>query len=222
VIIDRTSLTSPGDTLDSRERVVTAARASFSEHGYEGASIADIAARAGVAEGTIYTHFSSKRELLEQVIRTFYEPLIDETAAMLAALSTTNERLRFLIRRQLQAFAQQPDLCRLLISEGRRLDGYYRSGLADLNRRYTALTVDVVKDGIRRGDLNDAISPGLVRDLVYGAIEHTAWKVANGIAEIDVDATADALTELVLHGIAARPSLEDRVTRLEDAIGVDR
>lgn len=42
-----------------------------------------------------------------------------------------------------------------------------------------------------------------------------------GLAGIDVDATTDALTELVLHGIAARPSLED-VTRLEDAIGVER
>lgn len=43
-----------------------------------------------------------------------------------------------------------------------------------------------------------------------------------GLAGIDVDATTDALTELVLHGIAARPSLEDRFTRLEDAIGVER
>ena len=219
---DRASLTPPDDTGDSRDRVLAAARSSFSEHGYEAASIADIATRAGVAEGTIYTHFSSKRDLLEQVIRTFYEPLIEETAAILAALSTTYERLRFLIRQQLRAFAQQPDLCRLLISEGRRMDGYYRSGLADLNRRYTALTVDVVKDGIRQGDLRDNLSPGLVRDLVYGAIEHTAWKVANGLAEIDVDETADALTELVLHGIAAQPSLEDRVTRLEAAMGVDR
>lgn len=222
MLADRTSLIPIDGTPDSRERVLGAARASFSEHGYEAASISDIAARAGVAEGTIYTHFSSKRDLLEQVIRTFYEPLIEETAGVLAALSTTYERLRFLIRQQLRAFADQPDLCRLLISEGRRMDGYYRSGLADLNRRYTALTVDVVKEGIRRGDLRATLSPGLVRDLVYGAIEHTAWKVANGLAVIDVDATADVLTDLVLHGIAAAPSLEDRVARLEDALGAAR
>jgi AcrR family transcriptional regulator len=39
--------------------ILAAARAFFSEHGYQGASITTIARRAGVVEGTIYKHFRS-------------------------------------------------------------------------------------------------------------------------------------------------------------------
>jgi len=199
---------------DARTRIVHAARAVFAAEGYDRAATSAIAAAAGVAEGTIYRHFSSKRELLIEVIRAFYEPLIDETARVVASLRDPRERLRFLIHRQLRAFAEQPDLCRLLIAEGRRMDGYFASPLADLNRRYTQLAMTVVADGVDRGVFREDVPVELVRHVVYGAIEHAAWKVAMGHGELDVDDTADRLTEIIVDGIAAE-DLATRVARLE-------
>ena len=42
----------------------------------------------------------------------------------------------------------------------------------------------------------------MVRDVIYGSIEHLAWGVLTGRDVIDVDATAEALVALVLDGIA--------------------
>jgi AcrR family transcriptional regulator len=53
---------------DSFRRLIDGAEATFSERGYNAATIHDICARAGVGIGTFYTHFGRKSEILRQVM----------------------------------------------------------------------------------------------------------------------------------------------------------
>src|SRR5262249_36810064 len=84
--------------------ILAAARAAFSEHGYQGTSITTIARRAGVVEGTIYKHFRSKQDLLFRVIEQFYEPLIRDVENGVRGIRGATDRLRFIIGRHLRAF----------------------------------------------------------------------------------------------------------------------
>ncbi len=54
-------------TGGKREDILDAALALFAERGYHGAAIPDIAARAGVAPATIYSHFDSKERLVNEL-----------------------------------------------------------------------------------------------------------------------------------------------------------
>src|ERR671921_29304 len=54
---------------DARERIVAAALAQVGEGGYASASVQAVAARAGVATGSVYRHFPSKVELFAEVFR---------------------------------------------------------------------------------------------------------------------------------------------------------
>jgi AcrR family transcriptional regulator len=67
-------------TEDRRAQILTAAEAVFSDRGYHGATIHEIAERAGLAEGTIYLYFASKRDLLlatwDQVALSSLVPLL--------------------------------------------------------------------------------------------------------------------------------------------------
>lgn len=58
-------------TEQRRERILKAALDEFSNRGYEGATIPEIARVAGVAAGTIYLYYPSKRELFVSVIKNF-------------------------------------------------------------------------------------------------------------------------------------------------------
>ena len=53
-------------------RILTAARSAFAEHGYE-ASMEDIAARADVGVGTLYRRFPNKADLLDAVVEAAQE-----------------------------------------------------------------------------------------------------------------------------------------------------
>ena len=203
--------------------IVDAARTLFAERGFDGTSISDIAGSVGVADGAIYKHFSSKRALLFEVIRAFYEPVIDLASETVKGIPDVRGRLRYLIWLQLNAFAEEPDVCRFIIAEARPMHDYYESEVADLNRRWTSLLVEVVKDGQSQGTFRPDVPATMIRDLVYGGIEHIAWGVATGHGEIDVDDVADGLTRLVCGGIEARSGdaieLDARVARLEDLVG---
>ncbi|MEM8577298.1 MAG: TetR/AcrR family transcriptional regulator [Pseudomonadota bacterium] len=55
-------------TLQTREKLLDAARAAVAEHGFEGARVDDIVARAGVAKGTFFAHFRDKDALMDVLI----------------------------------------------------------------------------------------------------------------------------------------------------------
>jgi len=68
----------------ARERIVAAAHALIAADGYRAASVAAVAARAGVATGSVYRHFPSKADLLVEVFRRASQREVDAVAAALA------------------------------------------------------------------------------------------------------------------------------------------
>jgi len=204
--------------------ILEAARGLFARNGYESTSVSDIAGAVGVADGAIYRHFPSKRAVLYEVIREFYEPVIDMASENVSGIGDVRQRLRYLIWLQVRAFTEQPELCRLIIAEARPMEDYYESEIADLNRRYTSLLVDVVVAGRSDGTFRRDVEPTMVRDLVYGGIEHIAWGAVTGRGEIDPDVIADDLTNLICSGLeggGAHGAAEDlvaRVARLEEIV----
>lgn len=208
----------PSQKDGRRAQILSAARVLFAASGYDQTSISDIASGVGVADGAIYKHFTSKREILYEVIREFYEPVIDMASDNVQGLSGVRVRLRYLIWLQVRAFTEQPDLCRLIIAEARPMEDYYESRIADLNRRYTTLLVDVVEEGQRSSEFRDDVDPAMVRDLVYGGIEHIAWGAATGRRTVDANAVADALTNLVCDGLEYRHDPDDRFDEAVDRL----
>ena len=59
-------------------RILTATTRLFVAHGYHGTSIAAIAKATGVTKGAIYTHFSSKEDLLLTLIKKFEVEFLDQ------------------------------------------------------------------------------------------------------------------------------------------------
>lgn len=61
---------------DKQKKIILAAIESFSEKGYSATSTSEIAKKAGVAEGTIFRHYKTKKELLMSIIGPFMTKLI--------------------------------------------------------------------------------------------------------------------------------------------------
>jgi len=196
---------------EQREReILAAAREVFAERGFAAASVAEIARRADVAEGTVYQCFASKRALLVHVLRAFYEPLIAEVEAGVRQIRGAGNRLRFLVARHLEAFTADRDLCRLVIRELRADPGPSGRAVRELNRRYTAPALEAIEAGIRDGELRADLVPAAIRDLLYGGIEHAVWRYVAGGEAPDAPRLAEQLSDAVLSGVEARPARAQR------------
>lgn len=201
------------------DEILRAARDVFCEKGYEAAAVAEIAARMGVVEGTVYKYFTSKRELLLKVLEHWYEEMFGDYARDLAGVSDARSRLRLLVWRHLRSIREFPLLCRLMFREVRSEQDYHGSDLHGLNRQYTQLLVDVLQEGVDAGVFRRDIPLPLLRDLIYGGIEHATWNYVCGRGELDIDATADQLAALVCEGLNRGGDREPRtVRRLEPRI----
>jgi AcrR family transcriptional regulator len=102
---------------DKRQKIRSAARLLFLEHGYDDATIRAIARRAGVGLGTVFAYASDKRDLLFLI---FNDELAAMTAAALAGIDHQRPFLDQVVRvfrEHYRFFARQPALSRLMLRE---------------------------------------------------------------------------------------------------------
>src|SRR6202158_667177 len=178
----------------------------FREKGYSEALTAQIAARAGVVEGTIYRYFPGKRELLIRVVERWYEHILADYDQQLKRLQGTRARLRFLIWRHLTVIHNEPGMCRLIFNQLRAWPEYRRTTVFELTREYTRRTLEILQQGIDAGEFRADLPLRIVRHMVYGGVEHHTWFYLRGEGDFSPDAAADAMTDMVYRGLARAAS----------------
>lgn len=214
-----TATTQRASRAERSQAILAAAEDIFCEQGYEATTVASIAARIGVVEGTVYKYFDSKRALLLAVLENWYRQQVEDRQRDLAGVSGTRARLRLLIWRHLRTVAESPRLCGLMFREVRGEHDYPGSQLHQLNREYTDLLLQVLREGVHNGEIRSEFPLTLLRDMVFGGIEHDTWTYRQCGGDLDVDATAEHIDALIWNGIAAEPdSLTQSTERLAQLV----
>ncbi len=186
------------------QEILAVARDIFVARGFHSTAVTEIAGRLGVAEGTVFKYFPTKRELLNRVIEQWYGELFGDYTKDLSVIRGARARFRYLVWRHLTTIREWPGMCRLIFSDVRSQPGYSRSPVHRMNLAYTGLLLDVVREGIAAGEFRDHLPVELLRDVIYGGIEHHAWGFLYGHATLDAERYADQITDLVCGGIERR------------------
>jgi TetR/AcrR family fatty acid metabolism transcriptional regulator len=186
---------------DRYESILEAASQVFTLTGFEASSIAEIARTANVSEGLIYRYFENKRDLLLQVLRRFFERMLARVEAEVVRQTEFADRLLALTRIHLEAFVDDTAMCRLLIAEGRISGDYPGSQIRALNRRYTSVLLKIVEEGIEQGAVRPDVDARMLRDFLFGGIEHLAWRHVTGSAPLDAALSARTITDLLVRGV---------------------
>jgi TetR/AcrR family fatty acid metabolism transcriptional regulator len=184
--------------------IMAAARAVLTEKGYEKVTIADIAERAGVVEGTLYRYFANKRDLLVKVALAWFGEQLTEPSH-LESIEGTRSKLRHLAWRTLTIIQREPVLARYMLMELRPDPGYRQSPFFELNKRFTSDVLRVCQDAIATGEFRDDVSASMLRDMLFGAIEHRTWAFLRGEGRISIGEVADGIATVIYRGMLAEP-----------------
>jgi len=201
--------------------ILAAARVVIAERGYEATSMLAIAQHAGVAEGTLYRFFKTKEELMLRVAEEWLQALLAEDLGFESIRGTWN-RLRHLIWRVLHLVRTQPAVSRFVLIEMRPLPTYRSTSLFTLTRRFTADVRMVCAEAVKSGEFRNDVSPSLLRDMIFGCIEHQTWSFLRREGDFRIDEVADSIANVVYRGMSAEPvarddRLERTLERLEKA-----
>lgn len=185
------------------EAVLATARQVFSEFGYEKSTTLEIAQRLGISEATVFTYFGSKRELCMQVISDWYDEISRELEKEVPLIHGTRARLSYIVHKHLNTLIRDgKGLCALVLSEGRSPDTGFAKLLADLQRRYTAPLMNVLSAAQASGEIRQDMPLRLMRDMVYGSMEHILWDCIVSGRNPDLETTARQVSELLWSAFA--------------------
>ena len=164
-----------------RQRILDAAIVEIARHGYYGTTVATIAGRAGVADGTIYLYFKSKEAILVSIFERAMQRFIDEAQEIVAdAEAGAEEKLRRLIELHLTLLGSDRDLAVIFQVEFRHtlhvLELLSRSRLQE----YLALIARIVDEGKRDGAFRDTVDALFAAKIVFGVLDEMAtdWVLA--------------------------------------------
>jgi AcrR family transcriptional regulator len=140
----------------------------FSERGIVGSRVSDVARAAGVAQGTVFTHFASQEALIEAVVAHYGERIALRTHE----LASTGGGLAGILRAHLDGIAEYEPFYARLVIENRLLPRSVRDTLIGLQAAISFHLSQVIAT-----EPDTGIPPHLLFNLWIGLVHHY---LANG------------------------------------------
>lgn len=193
------------DIGDKRQRILDAAFIIFSRKGYNRTTIDEIIALADTAKGTVYNYFGNKEML-------FYSLITERTHSFEAALGEVlvsdqpiEDKIKSAIRLFLKFFSANSDLWRALIHELRGFEMGCAAISKHTRQQYQKI-LHGVSDALEKM-IADGISQGVLKEYDASKVGFALWGlimalVYNDMVGDDVNAIADTITAIFLHGMA--------------------
>lgn len=155
-----------------REELLELAATMFADRGLRATTVRDIADAAGILSGSLYHHFSSKEEMVDEVLRSFLDWLFERYQHIIDTEPNPLARLKGLFMASFDAIEHHHAEVVIYQDEAKRLSAQPRFGYVDeLNLRQRKMWVDVINEGIEQGYFQADIDV----DLVYRFIRDTTW-----------------------------------------------
>jgi AcrR family transcriptional regulator len=164
-----------------RDRVLDSAVDLFAKHGYDGTSVAQVIAQAGVAKGGFYHHFASKEALLYEVYGDLISRQLAAMDEIFARELSPADTLRALIADLVESTAASAQRALVFWRELNKLGNERTEQYRRARRRYHDSVQRLVRDGQASGAFAAVASPEVVTFTIFGVVnELPLWYRPNG------------------------------------------
>ena len=143
------------ETVRSRDRLLAAATTLFYEQGFLATSVKEITQACGFTQGALYNHFTSKDQLLYELVLDIHAELERHTLmARSAAGPSPVDQFAALVAVHVAAHSQFRERSRVGNHEYRSLSGEHLAEVLAIRRRLRDQLADVLAAGAATGDFH--------------------------------------------------------------------
>ena len=185
-----------------REELLNIAAKLFAKKGYRATSVRDIAAKADILSGSLFHHFDSKEEILDELIRPFFVELVERSLAVEQEHLSPRETVVGLVTTYITMMKNSPDRARILYNDWNYIvttRPYLERGFAEIDRIWSDLMRTAVDQGLFRDDLDYSIVYRMLRGSFTDIINWFDPKGPTTIPEI-----ADQFATVLFDGISTK------------------
>ena len=183
----------------TRDELIETAAQVFRQKGYHGASMEDIAAAVHLRKASLYHHFSSKQEILLEILDRALQLLLVKISNITKQDISADKKLRMMIRQYLQILAENVDLAAVLLFEHRALERRKHARHVPNRDKFETLWKDVLAEGVSKKVFQCDDPPMVVRALLGQMNWTITWFSPDG--EKSIEEIADDYSNLLLNGL---------------------
>jgi len=207
------------ERVEGREiAILQAAWAIFNEKGYSKTSVAEIARKTGVADGTLYLYFKNKEDLVRAVLAKFYAELTATAQKGVDKRESTTAKLKFLARHHMREIMANWRLLEIAPLIDLSSDQYRESELYRLNRDYVAVFDRVAKAAISGGLVDQGTELWVLRDIFFGSMEYSARTMMFVRSDHDINTFVEKLMGLIFNRAGLERLNENTVIERLEAV----
>ena len=192
------------------QRILDAAVEVIAENGYFNSPVSAIAARAGVADGTIYLYFKSKDDVLRTAIDTTFGRFYRQVEEQFKTMHSPREQMEYIARLHLESSSVNRSMAVLMQTEMRQSAKF----IAEFSHHHLVKYIQVVREVVRRGQqegvFRQDVSDGVVAHCMFGAIDELLSSAIFTNREYNAQKTASQVMDVLLHGIGVGAGQAER------------
>lgn len=203
---DAAAATMTRKARETRATILAAAARLFAEKGYAGCSLREIAAIVGMKAGSVYYHFASKDELLDEVIDTGVERLrqnVEEVLARLGPEAPMEERLRQVVRVHVGSFLDIKDDANTFLRVAEHLPPAMKRRGRAARQAYGRIWHDLLAQGQRSGEVDGLVDLGILVPFLLQALNRVPEWFSP--ARMTIEGVCEVIFATVLRGILTVP-----------------
>ncbi|PKM47473.1 MAG: hypothetical protein CVV03_03320 [Firmicutes bacterium HGW-Firmicutes-8] len=190
-------------TSKREQEIMEAAVKVFSKKGFSGATTREIAAEAGVAEGTIFRYFKTKKDILFSLAGPF---IVESLANVMDEVKGETDEvvLKAILKNRLNLVKNNIDLIRLIFTEAQFHHEIREQFIENVAMKAAGMLERFISERIWEGEYKE-IKPQIAsRALVGMAIIFVMWKdflMGNKYIQFNDEEVIDNIIDIFLYGI---------------------
>jgi TetR/AcrR family transcriptional regulator, cholesterol catabolism regulator len=186
----------------THDEILEAAAQIFSQKGFHGASMQDIAEAVHLQKASLYHHVNSKQEILLELLDKALDLMIACMQEVMARPLPTDEKLHQAMVVYLRTLLEHRDLAAVLILEHRSLDPDLRARHILRRDRFEQLWRDLIQQGVNEG-LFSCLNMDMTGRALMGVMNWAiTWYRPDGkLSPVEI---ADLFAGLFLDGLLVR------------------
>ena len=192
----------PEETIPRKNIIFKEAASLFREKGYQASNLRELARRAGIQGGSIYHHFSSKQEILFQLMNNTMNDMIERLSAILEPLDCPAEQLRQTMRFHIEYHIVGTDETYITDDELRNLDPDNYLQIIAKRDRYQHLIEGILRLGQQQQNWQIDDTKLFSRAVIQMCAGVTRWYKPQGT--FSIDQIAAQYFRLVTQGLLPR------------------
>ncbi len=186
----------------ARTTILDAALHLFSERGYSGTTMRDIASAVGMRAGSLYAHIDGKETLLLEIIETGIEKFLAVERLLESSAAPPQERMRIAIKAHLAIVAEDPKRMLIVFHQWRFLNEPNRERAIGLRRRYAQVFTRIINEGMASGVFDARLDARIAVFTILGALNWTPeWYATNGA--LNAETIGEHMANTLLSGLRA-------------------